>query len=540
MNRYLPLLIFLASARHGQAHFVFVVAGAADAKVFLSENLKPDNRIDPALVAGARLNLRQANGGEQPLTLVKRKEGFEVALAGKGTRLVYGMDDLGFSGSATSPKPYLLIYYPKTIIGDAFDPQMRVGSRAPVEILPTGRPGVAKLLLVARGKPLPNAEITVILPDGSQKKMVTDASGQTEPLSGSGRFGAWAPFWESAPGVRDGKKYEEVRNYATLVFDNPAPALPTTTSVQGPERAVPFVVPLPQAVASFGAVVNNGWLYVYGGHVSATHSYSTEAVSGEFHRLNLSNPSEWEPLAGGPGLQGMNLAAWNGKIYRIGGMGPRNQPGESAELYSTAECARFDPVLMRWEPLPPLPEPRSSHDVVVIGSELIVTGGWALQGSAGQKWMNTLEMLDLAADRLQWRTVPEPFARRALIAAAWKGRMYVMGGITEKGAIVSDVDIYDPGSNTWTRGPALPGNGINAFAPAATVHDGSLYVSVADGTLYRLNESMERWDEAGRATPRVAHRMVSDGKLILIMGGAAGGKDLSLIEAINPASSANQ
>ena len=162
-----------------------------------------------------------------------------------------------------------------------------------------------------------------------------------------------------------------------------------------PGQAKVFIAALPQSVASFGAVVSNGWLYVYGGHVSPTHSYSINAVSGQFHRLNLLKPSGWEQLPGGPGLQGMNLAAWNGKIYRIGGMGPRNQLGQSAELYSTTECARFDPALMRWEPIPSLPEARSSHDVVVIGSQLIVTGGWAMRGSAGQKWMDTLAVLDL-------------------------------------------------------------------------------------------------------------------------------------------------
>jgi hypothetical protein len=305
-------------------------------------------------------------------------------------------------------------------------------------------------------------------------------------------------------------------------------------------QAHAFITALPQAVASFGAVVSNGWLYVYGGHVSSTHSYSVNAASGQFHRLNLLKPSEWEQLPGGPGLQGMNLAAWNDKIYRVGGMGPRNQPGQAAEMYSTAECARFDPVLMRWEPIPSLPEARSSHDVAVIGSQLIVTGGWEMQGSAGQKWMDTLAVLDLALDKPEWRSVAQPFKRRAVIAAAWNGKMYVMGGIAENGAIASDVDIYDPNTNIWTKGPALPGTGVSAFAPAATGHNGSLYVSVADGILYRLNESKQRWYETGRATGRVAHRLVSDGKVILVMGGAAGGKDFDLIEAITPASPAAQ
>src|SRR5262249_45721127 len=82
---------------------------------------------------------------------------------------------------------------------------------------------------------------------------------------------------------------------------------------------------LPQAVSSFGAVGSECWLYVYGGHIAPTHNYSTEAVTGEFQRLKLGtgdqpDGNDWEKLPGGPRVQGMNLAAHAGKIYRAGGM----------------------------------------------------------------------------------------------------------------------------------------------------------------------------------------------------------------------------
>ncbi|HJT86937.1 MAG TPA: hypothetical protein VJ732_03750 [Bryobacteraceae bacterium] len=287
---------------------------------------------------------------------------------------------------------------------------------------------------------------------------------------------------------------------------------------------------LPQATSSFGAVVSDGWLYVYGGHIAPTHHYSTEAVSGRFARLKLSGGAKWEELPPGPPLQGMNLAAYQGKIYRIGGMSPRNKPGEPVADYSVADCARFDPATMKWESLPSLPEPRSSHDVAVIDGKLIVTGGWTMRGPEASQWLDHLEILDLSANRLEWKSVPQPFRRRALIAAAFKGRMFVMGGLDEHGKIVHDVSIYDPATGAWTKGPDLPGNEVDGFAPAACLHEGRLYVSVADGTLYRLNEG--KWEKAGTATPRVAHRMVSDGNKILVMGGASQGHNLDLMEEI--------
>ena len=106
----------------------------------------------------------------------------------------------------------------------------------------------------------------------------------------------------------------------------------------------------------------DGWAYVYGGHIAPTHVYSTAAVSGRFSRLRLADRSTWERLPDGPPLQGMNLAAHRGQIYRVGGMQPHNQPGEPQDVRSVADVARFDPAIGRWDMLPPLPAPPSSTD----------------------------------------------------------------------------------------------------------------------------------------------------------------------------------
>lgn len=527
-NKFSLLSLFLSVALLAHAHFVFVVpeSGNASAKVFISEELKPDGAVDIGLVSAAKLSLRESGGRETPLSLTKGSDAYFAALSGSGDRVIHGIVDLGFSQEGRPGKPFLLIYHPKTILGNAFDPKSALGADVPTELVPSGKAGAVTLKLLAHGKPQPNAEVTVILPDGSQKKVKTDASGQTETFTASGRYGAWARYWEDVTGERGGKKYEQLHHYATLVFDT------ASTDSRTPAITASRFATLPQAVASFGAVADNGWLYIYGGHVSRTHSYSTEAVSGEFHRLNLALPGTWEDLPSGTPIQGMNLAADRGKIYRVGGMEPRNKPGQPSENYSVADAARFDPTMKTWEALPPLPEPRSSHDVVVIGDQLIVTSGWTMEGKAGQKWLDTMQTLDLAAAKPAWKTVTQPFKRRALVAVAFERRMYVMGGITESGKVVPDVDIYDPANGQWSKGPALPGTGVNPFAPAAVVHNHELYVSVADGALYRLSNDKQQWVQAGRATPRVAHRLVSDGKSVLVIGGAKNGQNLDLIEAV--------
>jgi N-acetylneuraminic acid mutarotase len=286
-------------------------------------------------------------------------------------------------------------------------------------------------------------------------------------------------------------------------------------------EGAPTVPPLPRGVSSQGAVVCDGWLYVYGGHCGKTHTYSTETVSGQFHRVNLNQSAKWEELPGGPILQGMNLVTHGGKVYRVGGMQPRNAPGEKADNHSVAEVACFDPATKKWSSLPPLPEARSSHDVVVLGDTLYVVGGWTMSGRGNSKWINTMATLDLSNPKAQWKNVPQPFQRRALTAAAHDGKVYVMGGLTENTSTERLVNIYDPKSGKWTTGPTFPLPGRNGFSPAACSVAGKLYLAVSDGTVYVLNEKDSTWDRAKEMkTGRIVGRLVSAGKNLYMVGGA--------------------
>src|SRR5262249_12500196 len=180
--------------------------------------------------------------------------------------------------------------------------------------------------------------------------------------------------------------------------------------------------------------VCDGYLYVYGGHVGKTHTYSTQDVQGTFHRLKLDGGTKWEELPGGPSAQGLNLAAHGGKVDRVGGMQPRNASGEAEDIHSLADCARFDPKTGKWEALPSLPTGRSSHDVVVTGDKLVVVGGWHQRGK-GKKfvWHDTVAVLDLAAAKPEWKSIPQPFQRRALERAPVGDKLDLNGGGHRRG-----------------------------------------------------------------------------------------------------------
>lgn len=293
---------------------------------------------------------------------------------------------------------------------------------------------------------------------------------------------------------------------------------------------------LPRGVASMGAIAHEGHLYVYGGHCGTTHKYDTESVLGTFHRLRLDGGKSWEPLPGGPILQGMNLAGHGGKIYRIGGMQPRNKPGEAADTLSVATCERFDIGKGAWESMPSLPSGRSSHDVVVAGNHLVVVGGWEMKGAGKEPaWHETALILDLNNPGSGWQAIPQPFRRRALTAAAVGTKVFVLGGL---GADGQPTEVLDVETRTWAKAPALPKGGKNsmAFSPAATTLGGRVLVNMADGPVYQLNQAGDGWKEVARlSSPRMVARMVPFGEssVLVVAGASRKGGNLATLEVVS-------
>ncbi|MCI0464081.1 MAG: DUF4198 domain-containing protein [Gemmataceae bacterium] len=529
------LLLFALAAVPARAHFIWIVPDGADgtkAKVVFSEDLEPDEGVPVEKIAATKLLIRDAAGKVAPLDWKKGEHAYLVSLPDQGPAVIGGACTYGVMQRGQG-KPFLLAYYPKLIRGE---PQTaKSWDQLPLEIVPQG---AGRFQVVFAGKPAADAEVVVVAPATDGKETLkTDAQGEFKVRSTApGLYGIRARHVEAKAGEHDGKKYEEARHYATLIFQI-APAKDAPARKPDPSAQAPDFAPLPRAVSSFGAAVADGWLYVYGGHCTRTHQYSTEAVVGTFHRLRLSEPKTWEELPSGPALQGLAVVAHGGKIYRIGGMQPRNQPGEKADNHSLATFARFDPATKKWEDLPDLPEGRSSHDAVVVGDQLVVVGGWKMNG-AGKKtdWHTTALVLDLKQQPLKWQPVKQPFRRRALTAAVHDGKVFVVGGMTEDSVTELTVNVYDPAADAWATGPDLPGPRRNGFAAAAIAAGGRLYVSPADGRLFRLAAQGDTWEELGRLQqPRIVHRLVAArDDLLVAVGGASKGDNVALTEAIKP------
>lgn len=304
-------------------------------------------------------------------------------------------------------------------------------------------------------------------------------------------------------------------------------------SLSSVASATETIPPLPQAVSSFGAAVADGYVYVYGGHAGTTHSYSTETTIGVLHRLKLDNPKAgWEELPGGERIQGLALVAYGPSVIRIGGMEPRNKAGEKSDNHSISTVAKYDPAKKAWTKLPDLPSPRSSHDAVVIGDTLYVFGGWHMKGKEKSTWYDHGLKLDLRSPGATWEKIPQPFVRRALTAAVHDGKIYVICGLTEKGDTSHEVNVLDPKSGSWSKGPDVPGDRMNGFTPAACLSGKSLFLSPADGQVYKL--AGDKWEETGKLQKgRWVHRVVSAKDQLIVLGGASKDGNVAAVETVS-------
>jgi hypothetical protein len=301
-------------------------------------------------------------------------------------------------------------------------------------------------------------------------------------------------------------------------------ATPPRSAELDPGAPAPALAPMPEAVTSFGAVSHQGWLYVCGGHKGERHEYSAPMVSGAFHRLRLSEGSRWEPLPATTPAQGAPLAAHGNYIYRVGGMAARNQPGEKSDLHSHATVSRYNIQQGSWENFVPLPEPRSSHDALVLEDTLYVAGGWTLAGASSKGvWLNTLLKLNLRSPNPRWEILTQPFQRRALALAGVGDRLFCLGGMDSTGSTLLSVDILNTQSGTWSQGPDLPPGPMKGFGCSAIAQAGRIYFSGMKGELHSLDPAGSAWTPAGNLQhPRFFHRLVPAGTLQLV---AAGGED---------------
>ncbi|MEP3482126.1 MAG: hypothetical protein ABJZ55_22975 [Fuerstiella sp.] len=532
------------------AHFIWLSpahsGGSGTVSVYFGEAATDGdaeylNRVSDVVVS--RITGTEA---AQPLTLQKSKQSISTTVDFSDASVYITSHDLGImerSGTA-----FQLKYYAKTGPHSKSATWKSAVSQDDLRLDIQPRHDAGQIVVTVRfdEEPVVAAQLSAMGPNLESFEVETDKHGQAKiPASNQGLYSIRARHVEPGAGKLKEEAFDETRHYSTLslmVSDNSA--VQTAVTFQD----------IPAAVTSFGAAVVDNSLYMYGGHTGSAHSYSTKEQSNQLTRLNLQS-GKWDTVIEGPHLQGLALVAHGGKLYRIGGFTALNAEGEEHDLLSQNLVASYNPAEGKWEELPALPERRSSHDAAVVGDTIYVAGGWAMQDGEST-WHSTAWKLDLKGQPLHWQPVKSPgFQRRAIAIAAHNGKLYVIGGMQEKGGPTTATSVYDPSSDSWSEGPSLAvkqadgdkergeGSGrsmssgaMTGFGASAFATGGHLYVTTVQGDVQRLSDDGSQWEALGQSvSPRFFHRLLplSDKQLIVVGGANMGIGKFEEVEVID-------
>jgi len=231
-------------------------------------------------------------------------------------------------------------------------------------------------------------------------------------------------------------------------------------------------------------------------------------------------------------------ASTGGRFYVMGGVDvPRftssvfkESPPWVYEDKYRPEC--FDPVLNRWELMPPMNRPYTHAAATSLGGFVYVFGGLSFGNVLDQA-----QRFDPTKD--QWECLePMPTPRFECTAASTKGRIYVLGGSNICGEPLSVAECYNPATGQWKP---LPRMRQARYGCAAASLKGLVYVFGGHGVWENLSEG-EFYDvEADRwcpLQPMSAQRnhcgAAAAGGRIYVFGGHTNGQDIMTIECLDP------
>jgi hypothetical protein len=229
---FLAVALFAAAAR---AHFVWitVVGDGPDAKVevYFSESADAGEPQLVEKIANAKVLVRAGkNRNPQPIELKPVHDELTGKLVGSAPDAKsYCLDAICDYGVVErGGQTFLLQYYANHIHGSAKSVQPANGglSLAPLADQLDATAAGLSCTVLWKGKPLADSEIVVQFPEGDVLERTTNERGQVEIATKTkGPFAIRARHVEAGKsGERDGKKYGEIRHYATLTAALPADA----------------------------------------------------------------------------------------------------------------------------------------------------------------------------------------------------------------------------------------------------------------------------------------------------------------------------
>lgn len=241
------------------------------------------------------------------------------------------------------------------------------------------------------------------------------------------------------------------------------------------------------------AAPGNGFYCTIG---DTLHFLSTEGATGKTRHYAY-NPttdawdtSQFAPMPTPRVRFAASLAS--GRIYIMGGL---VVPAATDIPSSVVEC--WSSVSGNWERVADLPwGTRGDMKASTWGQWVYAFGGWGNSGEYNAaEPVATAAKYDTALDR--WTTLPDiahgsitSYERRAPMVFTINDKIYVCGGVPVGSAsALSTVSVFDPVTETWDDGPAMPrANSGAAFCTAAG--SGWVIRGVSGGTRYKTTDRL--------------------------------------------------
>ncbi|ABX05450.1 kelch repeat-containing protein [Herpetosiphon sp.] len=257
--------------------------------------------------------------------------------------------------------------------------------------------------------------------------------------------------------------------------------------------------PMPNARNHLGAATLNGYVYAIGGQYLAAESTAAQV---EVNRYDPSTDT-WTRVADLPKGRGhitSSVFEVDGRIMVVGGSVNGGDYG-----LASADVMLYDPNDDVWMKLTSIPGVRKTPVAAAYGNKILVTTGgyvpnpemwigqlenhWELArtlpislgeasgGVIGNKMYLVGESngataaFDLGANSWNAGLAQRPYKTHSHSAQVWNQRLYLFGGA---GTSAGKVQIYQPSSNSWSQGTAMP---FATMAASSAFIDGKIYVA---------------------------------------------------------------
>ena len=151
-----------------------------------------------------------------------------------------------------------------------------------------------------------------------------------------------------------------------------------------------------------------------------------------------------------------STAVVDDKIYIIGGSLVKNKNGP----YGIPTVEAYDTQTNTWQKVADMPTPREAPKAAVVDGIIYVFGGFSQKKGAKTEYPVRVEAYNPATDR--WtRKKDMPISRLYFGIGVVAGNVYLIGGneglnLVQQEQRMDRVDIYNPATDTWAKGPKMP------------------------------------------------------------------------------------